>query len=345
MRLSCIVLIVFFFCLSPVFAVDDPPTVALVPVTSGSRAMLNRANMLIRAKISAEGQYLPIVQTPAVPTPPDTLPSVSNDFAVTGIFSPNAGEGGQTLQLWLWSMAEGRLVDTRTMHIVVVDDINEYITGVLDQMFDRIGREAPPPEPPPVAAAPVETPAAEAAPVEPPPTEAPAEAAGEVAAEKAAPKETPPENKARAPQLGAGTESFSFGLGGEANLLSNSKRIGVGIAGTAEYRINRRIGAGVRAAASYDFKEIMAEELGFFARLYFLSPPLQRLNPFVEMGIGAVIMEQIKEGEALKWKTQVMAGLGLGLRIEISQFYLEPYIRGGVPFLAGAGLIFGYPMK
>jgi hypothetical protein len=136
---------------------------------------------------------------------------------------------------------------------------------------------------------------------------------------------------------------FSFGLGGEANLLT-VEGIGTGITATVEYRINRFVAAGTRATVSYDLKEIGALEIGVFGRFYFLAPP-RVLNLFLGLDMGAAILRQAKEQQDPTLTTEIMAGLSLGLRIMIKNFYLEPYIRGGTPFLAGGGLMFGYSFK
>jgi hypothetical protein len=49
--------------------------------------------------------------------------------------------------------------------------------------------------------------------------------------------------------------------------------------------------------------------------------------------------------EAGKLTTMPLFGLSAGVRLNFGAWYVEPYVRGGVPFLFGGGLAFGRHFK
>ncbi|MDR1898849.1 MAG: hypothetical protein LBQ55_02460 [Treponema sp.] len=95
---------------------------------------------------------------------------------------------------------------------------------------------------------------------------------------------------------------------------------------------------GIRAAAFADPEGIMALEACFFFRLYF--PRLGNGGFFLQLNAGPSLYH--RDGYDL-WAAAVSAGLQAGWRFVFNRrFYLEPALRMGYPYIAGAGLSAGY---
>ena len=129
----------------------------------------------------------------------------------------------------------------------------------------------------------------------------------------------------------------SLGFISEANKnsLSNvSPAAGVSF----DYSATRQFSLGARVLVSYDFLEkkntIYAIEPLAFARGYLVSPTGEpSAGLFVESQGGGDIVLVNNE-----IKMAVSAGLSLGFRLVAGSFYFEPILRGGYPYMFGAGL-------
>ena len=109
-----------------------------------------------------------------------------------------------------------------------------------------------------------------------------------------------------------------------------------------DYSIFRRFSLGIKALVSYDAFEktnsIYSIEALAFGRWYAVSPTGEpSAGLFVEGQIGP---EMIMVNE--KMHTVFSGGLSLGFRITSQSFYFEPTLRGGYPYLFGAGLGAGF---
>ncbi|MBQ8014511.1 MAG: hypothetical protein IJ257_09020 [Treponema sp.] len=109
-----------------------------------------------------------------------------------------------------------------------------------------------------------------------------------------------------------------------------------------DYSLIRRLSLGVKALVSFDALEkdntiYTIEPLGFL-RWYVTSPTGEpSAGLFVEGQGGAEVVLVNDE-----IKTAVSSGLSLGFRITAGNFYFEPALRGGYPYLFGAGLGAGF---
>lgn len=133
----------------------------------------------------------------------------------------------------------------------------------------------------------------------------------------------------------------SLGFIVEANKNSVS---GISPAGgiSFDYSLTRKFSLGVKAIVSYDSFEkdntiYAIEPLGFL-RWYVVSPTGEpSAGVFVECQGGAELLLVNSD-----FKTAVSAGLALGFRIPLGNFYVEPILRGGYPYMFGAGLGAGF---
>jgi hypothetical protein len=128
-------------------------------------------------------------------------------------------------------------------------------------------------------------------------------------------------------------ERFSLGLGLEGN-VNTLESFAMGAIGQVDYSFLPFLQAGFKGTFSYSFDGIASAEPEIFLRW---SPKLGPGRLFVQAGAGA----------AFYFKDGVLGyflGEGvLGYRAPLGDagWYIEPYLRGGYPFLAGAGIMFG----
>lgn len=109
-----------------------------------------------------------------------------------------------------------------------------------------------------------------------------------------------------------------------------------------DYNILRRLSLGAKVIVSYDSMEkkntiLTIEPLGL-VRWYVVSPfgePSAGL--FIEGDCGPELMIVNS-----KLHTSISGGLSLGFRFTINNFYIEPSLRGGYPYLFGIGLNGGF---
>lgn len=133
----------------------------------------------------------------------------------------------------------------------------------------------------------------------------------------------------------------SLGFIAEANKNSIS-----GIAPAAgisfDYNATRKFSLGAKVLVSYDVFEkestvYAIEPLGFL-RCYLVSPTGEpSAGLFLEgQGGGEIVLVNDEIKMALS------TGLALGFRVVTGNFYFEPILRGGYPYMFGAGLGFGF---
>ncbi len=109
-----------------------------------------------------------------------------------------------------------------------------------------------------------------------------------------------------------------------------------------DYSINRCISLGIKALVSYDvlYEEntIMAIEPLCFLRWYVVSPTGEpSAGLFAECQCAPEILFVNSNV-----KTSADVGVSLGFRIAFYNFYIEPFLRGGYPYLFGAGINTGF---
>ena len=83
-------------------------------------------------------------------------------------------------------------------------------------------------------------------------------------------------------------------------------------------------------------------ELNFLLRLYFPGNPSSS-GPFIQLGAGPAIFTDYESTTASDKKGTISAGLSAGWRFLLGRYwFLEPVIRAGYPYIAGAGLSAGF---
>jgi hypothetical protein len=127
---------------------------------------------------------------------------------------------------------------------------------------------------------------------------------------------------------------FSLGLGLEGN--GNARR-GAALGGVllGEVMLTDHVAIGGKFGLSYDFDGVISPDLAFMLRYYLFK--LGDVSLFVQGGLGGGIF--IEDSRA---RGSVLGEGGAGVRIPLKTFYLEPYVRGGYPFMWGFGIAAGY---
>jgi hypothetical protein len=98
--------------------------------------------------------------------------------------------------------------------------------------------------------------------------------------------------------------------------------------------LGRFFGAGLKAGYSYNFSDTGTLEMAALGRWYFFSFEKSRLFAQLEAGADLIFYEG-------KTVPAALGGLAAGWRVTLGSWYLEPVIRGGYPYIWGAGLGFG----
>jgi hypothetical protein len=126
---------------------------------------------------------------------------------------------------------------------------------------------------------------------------------------------------------------FSIGLGAEGNKNAVEKTSVAGVL-TNDFAINSHISIGSRLGFSYDLTDVGTLEAGIMFRVYFLS--WNSSGPFIQAdgGLSYIFWHDDMFREFLYGGT-------LGWRFHLGSFYIEPYGRGGYPFVWGGGLVLG----
>jgi hypothetical protein len=137
--------------------------------------------------------------------------------------------------------------------------------------------------------------------------------------------------------------AFAAGAGAEINLMDTGKSFAVGCSLTGEWRFSKLFSAGGFFTLSFGKTVPVSMESGVFMRWYFLRFTRMPMELFVEpaVGVAAVLGDAASQNSG----GFVDAGLSLGLRFYMGKFYLEPYARGGYPFMGGAGFHLGYASR
>ena len=105
--------------------------------------------------------------------------------------------------------------------------------------------------------------------------------------------------------------------------------------GGAALGYGERLAFGLKVMYWGDRGEVRALELNFLARFYFFSIA-GHSGLFIQLNAGPAIFTKPSA------KTSISAGLSLGWRFLLGRrFFVEPAIRGGYPYIAGAGLSAG----
>jgi hypothetical protein len=108
-----------------------------------------------------------------------------------------------------------------------------------------------------------------------------------------------------------------------------------------------RLALGLKVIYWNDMEEVRSLELNFLTRFYFFNKEravsLAPSGPFIQFNIGPVIFAWDEQNITMPSETVLTsAGLSLGWRFLFGRyFFIEPAIRGGTPYLFGAGLSAG----
>jgi hypothetical protein len=153
--------------------------------------------------------------------------------------------------------------------------------------------------------------------------------------------------------LAAQYRGISLGLGGEVNAVSMLEDGGLGAAFAVESRLNRLFALSFQGYWSLQNGSTLADlfggtaftgiEASTFLRVYFVSPKEMRpggIELFLGAGVG--VLAVMNGSDVRDSRGHPEAGVILGARFRLgSRFYIEPYARGGFPFIGGVGLMFG----
>jgi hypothetical protein len=119
------------------------------------------------------------------------------------------------------------------------------------------------------------------------------------------------------------------------------------IGGGAALGYGNRVAFGLKVIYWNDMNEVRSLELNFLTRFYFFNKTkaetLAPSGPFIQLNIGPVIFAWYEQSITMPSETvMTSAGLSLGWRFLFGRFFfIEPSIRGGTPYLFGAGLSAG----
>jgi hypothetical protein len=125
-----------------------------------------------------------------------------------------------------------------------------------------------------------------------------------------------------------------LGVGIEGNLNSRQD-MAMGQHLTFDYGINRVLSAGLKWGFSHNFNQLYVLEPEAFVRWYFKKFSSAFL--FLQADLGASIIFSESAVYPL-----MMGGITGGIRFPLNHWYIEPYVRGGYPFMVGAGANIGY---
>ena len=99
---------------------------------------------------------------------------------------------------------------------------------------------------------------------------------------------------------------------------------------------------GIKMLYAADNESMNSFEFTFFARYYIFSQD-ESTGLFAQINAGPVIIGSEDAFAMLTEVDSVSLGLSVGWRFAFGKhFFLEPTIRGGYPYIAGAGLSVGY---
>ena len=100
---------------------------------------------------------------------------------------------------------------------------------------------------------------------------------------------------------------------------------------------------GIKTAYLYSTEGFTILEFNFLIRWYFMGRTSDA-GPFIQFGCGPVFITEGNNPFGTTASTaSISAGLNIGWRVLLgSRFFLEPSVRAGYPFFAGAGLSAGF---
>jgi len=131
------------------------------------------------------------------------------------------------------------------------------------------------------------------------------------------------------------SRKVAIGMGPEWNMNSHYNFAGGMVLGLDFNLPSVPLALGINVSGSYNFLQTVVLEAAPFLRWYFAG--LRHTGLFVQADAGfSFIMEETNRFPMF------MGGLRAGYRLPLgSSFYIEPFARGGYPFVFGAGLTAG----
>ena len=130
---------------------------------------------------------------------------------------------------------------------------------------------------------------------------------------------------------------FWFGIGGETAMYSQ-----LGYAFGGSFTIGYGAGSSIGLKAAWFFSEegIDTVELNFLLRFYFLKAANH--GPFAQIMGGPALFNRTNNFAVPANSGMVSAGVSLGWRfILFNNWFIEPSIRGGYPYIFGASVATG----
>jgi hypothetical protein len=143
-----------------------------------------------------------------------------------------------------------------------------------------------------------------------------------------------------AQEIPADPYKISMGLGAEINRNTIKDFAFAGVL-TYDFAFASHFSAGIRMAYSHNFDALGTLEAELALRFYFF--PRNSTGPFIQADGGASFIFHYDENHDEMYPAFLYGGT-LGWRFHLGSFYLEPYTRGGYPFIWGGGLIAGISM-
>jgi hypothetical protein len=96
------------------------------------------------------------------------------------------------------------------------------------------------------------------------------------------------------------------------------------------------ISFGIKLVVMFGMESFLSTEVQFFLRCYFFGVKAST-GPFIQINAGPVFFSESKP--EFSGYGSISAGLTAGWRIPLGKhFFIEPFVRGGYPYLTGGGL-------
>lgn len=140
------------------------------------------------------------------------------------------------------------------------------------------------------------------------------------------------------PRLGGEENSLRLGVGVEGN-LNTDYGLALGRSIMVDFRYFKRIVPGAAVFISDDFTAFSAVEPELFARWYALPFWFKNGGLFVQADMG--VSFTVERGGA--FRPRFLGGLTGGFRLPFlgEDYYVEPYVRTGYPFIGAFGIRLG----
>jgi len=135
-------------------------------------------------------------------------------------------------------------------------------------------------------------------------------------------------------------QDFWFGLGSELNVYSPTG-LSLGVSLAAAYGSGTSMG--IKASLFFDLDgNLNVLEINFLFRLYFFGKSAN-YGPFIHLEGGPAIFFDSDETVSFPARMgMVNIGLAFGWRFLLGKnFFIEPLMRGGYPYLVGVGVLAG----